>query len=108
MLREKVILLHKLIQTGRLNKKLFQKEHTMQAIREIKKIKDKKIVVNLPENFQAKEVEVIIPPVVHKKGKKQSPKVSDLLLKVPLLSQREIENIKGIQGWFDKWKVSQF
>lgn len=37
----------------------------MQAIREIKKIKDKKIVVNLPEDFQAKEVEVIILPEKH-------------------------------------------
>lgn len=74
----------------------------MQAIREIKKIKDKKIVVNLPEDFQAKEVEVIILPVVHKKRKKRSQKVSALLLKGPLLSKREIENIKDIQSWFHK------
>jgi len=36
----------------------------MRVIREIKRIKDKKIVVDLPEGFQAKEIEVIILPIV--------------------------------------------
>ena len=38
----------------------------MRVIREIKRIKDKKIVVDLPEGFQAKEIEVIILPIVYK------------------------------------------
>ena len=76
----------------------------MRVIREIKRIKDKKIVVDLPEGFQAKEVEVIILPIVCK-SKKRPRKLSDILLKWPSLNRKEIENIKGIQYWLREWKV---
>ena len=76
----------------------------MQVIREIKKIKDKKIVVDIPEDFQGKKVEIIILPVAHK-NKKRLLKLSGILLKGPSLNRKEIENIKGIQYWLREWKV---
>ena len=79
----------------------------MQVIREIKKIKDKKIVVDIPEDFQAKKVEIIILPVAHK-NKKRLLKLSGILLKGSLLNRKEIENIKGIQYWLREWKVPKF
>ena len=79
----------------------------MQVIREIKKIKDKKIVVDIPEDSQAKKVEIIILPVAHK-NKKRFLKLSDILLKGPSLNRKEIENIKGIQYWLREWKVPKF
>jgi hypothetical protein len=35
----------------------------MEAIREVKKIIDHKVIVDLPESFRGKEVEVIILPI---------------------------------------------
>jgi hypothetical protein len=79
----------------------------MQAIREIKEIKDKKIVINLPERFKAKEAEIIILPIIQK-GEKKMKKISELLLKGPVLSNKEIEEIKGVEDWFAEWKAPQF
>ncbi len=79
----------------------------MQAIREIKEIKNRKIVIDLPERFKAKEVEIIILPLIQK-GKKKMKRISELLLKGPVLSKREIEKIKSVKNWFNEWKVPQF
>lgn len=79
----------------------------MQAIREIKEIKDKKIVIYLPERFKAKKVEIIILPLFQK-GKKKMKRISELLLKGPVLSKKEIEKIKGVEDWFAEWKVPKF
>lgn len=79
----------------------------MQALREIKEIKDKKIVIDLPERFKAKKVEIIILPLIQK-SKKKMKKISELLLKGPALSKKEIEKIKSVENWFDEWKVPQF
>lgn len=79
----------------------------MQALREIKEIKDKKIVIDLPERFKAKEIEIIILPIV-RKGKRKMKKVNELLLKGPVLSKKEIEKIKGVENWFNEWKVPRF
>ncbi len=73
----------------------------MQALREIKEIKDKKIVIDLPERFKAKEIEIIILPIV-RKGKRKMKKISELLLKGPVLSKKEIEKIKSVEDRFDR------
>lgn len=79
----------------------------MQAIREIREITDKKIVINLPKRFKAKEVEVIILPVIQK-GKRKVKNLTEFLVKGPLLSRQEIEKIKRAKKWLGEWKVPQF
>jgi hypothetical protein len=52
----------------------------------------------LPEGFKAKEVEIIILPLIQK-GKKKLIRVNGLLLKGPVLSKKEIKKIKGAESW---------
>ena len=40
--------------------------HNMQIVRELKKVSDRQIIIDLPDNFYAKEVEIIVIP--YKKG----------------------------------------
>ncbi len=79
----------------------------MQAIRVVKEIKDKKIVVDVPKSFRTKRAEVIILPFVQK-NKKRLEKLSELLLKGPSLSKQEIRKIKNAIKWMGEWKVPQF
>ena len=79
----------------------------MQAIRVVKEIKDKKIVVDVPKSFRTKRAEVIILPSVQK-NKKRLDKLSELLLKGPSLSKQEIRKIKNARKWMGEWKVPQF
>jgi len=52
----------------------------MQAIRKFERIQNNKVIINLPENFMAQEVEVIILAMEPEKIEKKEP-LSDLLLK---------------------------
>ena len=79
----------------------------MQAIRVVKEIKDKKIVIDVPKSFRTKKAEVIILPFVQK-NKKRLEKLSDLLLKGPSLSKQEIRKIKNVRKWMGEWKVPEF
>lgn len=79
----------------------------MQAIRVVKEIRDKKIVVDVPKSFKANRAEVIILPSVQK-SKKRLDKSSELLLNGPSLSKQEIRKIKNARKWMGEWKVPQF
>lgn len=70
----------------------------MNALRQIKNVQDGHIVIDLPKDFQAKEVEVIIIPIEKEDTtKRHKYDFSDLVGKLqwigdPLAEQRQLRN----------------
>jgi DNA-binding cell septation regulator SpoVG len=82
----------------------------MKAIREIKQVKDNKIIIELPEDFSDDgEVEVIIHPI-NKKLKRE--KLRQSLLDAPTLTEDELSelesDIKQVRDWMNEWKIQEF
>jgi len=77
----------------------------MQAIRKYCEVHNGKVVVNMPKDFDSKKVEVII--IAEKEEKKSSKQdnqeLSELLLKLPNLSKKEIDewekDLKKMREW---------
>ena len=80
----------------------------MQAIREYKKVQNNQLVIDLPENFKAKEVEVIILAIDAEKKEEQKESLSEFLLKGPSLNKEELEDIENIREWYKEWEILQF
>lgn len=79
----------------------------MSSFRITRKVTTRRLSIELPDTFDAEEVEVLISPINSKKGlKKQT--LSDLLLSGPCISKEEADNLKTTRKWFDGWKVRQF
>lgn len=69
----------------------------MIAIRQIKEVKSGAITIDLPLNFQAKLVEIIILPLEEReKGKQNLP---DLLLSAPTLMDNELHEFERVREW---------
>ena len=67
----------------------------MKAIREIKNVKSGSIKIDLPADFHAKKVEIIILPVDEPENGRQ--KLKDLLLQAPILSVDELQEYDRIR-----------
>jgi hypothetical protein len=79
----------------------------MSSFRITKKVTARRLSIELPDNFGADEVEVVVSPVTPTKaGSKQA--LGDLLLSGPCISKEEADNLKKTRKWFDGWKVRQF
>lgn len=79
----------------------------MKILREIKKVTNNKVLINLPDNFSADRVEIIVVPILNKKRKNRS-KLRDLLLNGPTFSKKEIEDFKNPGLWMRKWGLKKF
>ncbi|MCH8318689.1 MAG: hypothetical protein IIA88_09390 [Bacteroidetes bacterium] len=78
----------------------------MQAIRKYCEVHNGKVVVNMPKDFDSKKVEVII---IAEKGEKKASKeddqkLSELLLKGPTLSKKEIDEWEEALKKMREWK----
>ena len=77
----------------------------MQTIRQRTKIKNGKITIDVPPEFDADEVEVIVLPVKKKPNKEQ---LLELLLNAPTLTEDEIAEIENVRKWLNDWKIPEF
>jgi len=78
----------------------------MEAIRTIKKVVNHQLLIDLPDSFEEKEVEVIIFPI---NGEPKPTKLSELLLKGPVWSEDDISNFEtDMQRGYTKWKINGF
>ena len=73
----------------------------MIAIRQIQKVKSGTITVQLPADFQAQEVEVIILPL-----ERPASVTHDLrakLLAAPTLTKEELQEYEKVREWMNQW-----
>lgn len=76
----------------------------MQVHKQIKKVKNRKITIDIPENLDGEEVEVVIIPI----DKISQKKLKGLLLSGPTLSEKEIEEYEQVSKWIREWRIPQF
>ncbi|KAA0230618.1 hypothetical protein EDS67_06870 [candidate division KSB1 bacterium] len=78
----------------------------MIAIRQIQEVKAGAVTVKLPEDFSAKQVEIIILPVEEFPGGSQN--LQALLLAAPTLSDDEFQEYEKNREWMNQWNVNDF
>ncbi|MDD2717290.1 MAG: hypothetical protein PHW04_15480 [Candidatus Wallbacteria bacterium] len=79
----------------------------MQAIRTIKTIKNGSFTIDLPADFTAKKVEVIVLPL--KGGKNGNSKsIRETLLNGPHLTDKDMEEYNSMKKWLETWQPEQF
>ncbi len=79
---------------------------TRHAIRKIEDVKSGSIKIDLPVDFSAKRVEIIILPVDEFENGRQS--LQDLLLEAPNITNDELQDYNNIRDWMRKWNVKEF
>ncbi len=83
----------------------------MQAIREIIEVKNHQVLIQLPDSFEAKEVEVIVLPAEPQASKKDRDKAEllEFLLNGPTWSEEDVKHFeKTIQEGWKQWKIEEF
>lgn len=78
----------------------------MNVIRKIEEVKSGTIKIDLPNNFHAKKVEIIILPIEESGDGRQS--LQDLLLEAPTITDDELQEYNKIREWMNKWNVTEF
>jgi len=78
----------------------------MQAIREIRSVKGKKIIIDLPEDFRDQKVEVIVLPYAEEAGKMKN--LHSLLMDGPTLTDEEIKQFMTVREDMKRWKIKEF
>lgn len=68
----------------------------MQAFKQHSKIKNGKIIIDVPPDFDAEEVEIIILPL-EKSLKSKRERLKKLLLSAPTLTEEEIAEIENVK-----------
>ena len=85
----------------------------MEALRNIYTVENNRIIIDLPQNYNHKEVEVIILPflqyqIIEKKKKKDKQKQIELLLSISVWNDKEIQQIYESQNIINQWKIEEF
>ncbi|MFQ5628070.1 MAG: hypothetical protein ACE5I1_04850 [bacterium] len=78
----------------------------MTAIRSIQDVKSGAVTINLPNDFHAKKVEIIILPVDEPSDGEQS--LQDLLLDAPTLTEDELQEYETVREWMSQWHAKEF
>lgn len=78
----------------------------MQAIREVKNVKGKKITIDLPEDFRKGKVEIIVLPYIETAVKKKN--IENLLMQGPSLTEKEIQSFQAAGEDMKKWRPKEF
>lgn len=81
-------------------------EAHMTAIRSIQDVKSGAVTINLPNDFHAKKVEIIILPVDEPSDGEQS--LQDLLLDAPTLTEDELQEYETVREWMSQWHAKEF
>jgi hypothetical protein len=78
----------------------------MNSIRKIHKVTDHTLLIDLPESFKDKEVEVIIRPINNHSANQN---LSDLLLAGPTWTRQEISKFQAlIKKGYNHWTINGF
>jgi predicted lactoylglutathione lyase len=98
-----------------LRKKLIfaEKKKVMQALRNIYTVINNQIIIDLPETFKHKSVEVIILPInefvsLEKKETENKKDKLEKLLSISVWNENEIQNIIDSQNIMNQWKIEKF
>ena len=78
----------------------------MKAIRKVQRVKAGSIKIDLPAEFNAKKVEIIVLPIDETNNNEQS--LQDLLLDAPTLTNDEFEKFDSVRDWMGQWNVKEF
>jgi len=78
----------------------------MKAIRKIEDVKSGSVTIDLPADFHAKKVEIIILAVEDSGNGRKS--LQDLLLEAPTLTQDELQEYQNVRDWMSQWNVKEF
>ena len=78
----------------------------MVALRQIQDVKANKLVLNLPLDFKAGRVEVIILPI--EDALKPVSGLNKILLSAPTLSKKDLHPLEHNRKWIEKWDVREF
>jgi len=79
----------------------------MQTLRQRTKIKNGKITIDVPPEFDADEVDVIVQPVEESKASKRE-YLRKLLLSGPTLTEEELKKFEEVRKWLNQWKIPEF
>ena len=77
----------------------------MNVIRKIEDVKSGSIKIDLPDDFHAKRVEIIISPV---EDSENGQRLSDLLLEAPTLTDNELREYSRVRDQMSQWNVKEF
>ncbi len=85
----------------------------MEALRNIYKVENNRIIIDLPQSFNHKEVEVIIMPflkyqIIEKCKQQNKQKQIENLLSVSVWKDDDIKQIYESQNIINKWKIEEF
>ncbi len=82
----------------------------MKTLRNIYKVENNRIIIDLPQSFNYEEVEVIIMPFLKYQIIKQDNKQKQIesLLSVSVWKDDDIQQIYESQNIINKWKVEEF
>jgi hypothetical protein len=83
----------------------------MIAIRKIQDVKSGVVTIDLPPNFHAERVEIIILPVEESPDEESSQRESNLqklLLNAPTLTEEELQEFESVREWMNQWNVKEF
>lgn len=78
----------------------------MNAIRQIQRVRSGQVTIQLPADFEAHQVEIIILPLDEKNDGAQN--LRDLLLTAPTLTDGELDTYSQVRGWMSQWNVNAF
>ena len=77
----------------------------MNVIRRIEDVKSGSIKIDLPDDFHAKRVEIIILPVENSENGQGLP---ELLLEAPTLTDNELHEYNRVRDQMSQWNVKEF
>ncbi len=85
----------------------------MEALRNIYTVENNRIIIDLPQNYNHKEVEVIILPffkyqIIEKNKNEDKQKQIERLLSVSVWNDNDIQQIYESQNLINQWKTEDF
>lgn len=88
----------------------------MIALRKVQEVTSRSLTIQLPDDFQAKRVEIIVLPMemvedlpeTMEAGDSELVKLQNLLLTAPTLSDAECENFAQVRHWMTEWHAEEF
>ena len=78
----------------------------MFALRKIQEVKSGVLKIDLPSDFSAKRVEIIILPLDEPEA--ETDQLQKLLLEAPTFSTDEMKEFENVRKWFAQWNVREF
>lgn len=78
----------------------------MNALRQIQQVTSGSIHIDLPADFKAKTVEIIILPADEANSNGED--LQELLLAAPTITDEDFNEFKKVREWMNKWDINAF